>query len=125
MPKTVLVIEDEPTILAFVKDTLEQAGYAVATWESGRGAFDEIKRVKPSLVLLDLMLPGFDGYTLQLKLDADPATKETRVIVMTAEAGAKPLFEKFPHVVAFLKKPFKAGELLAAAQEAAGHDGNL
>lgn len=118
MAKTVLVIEDEPTILSFVKETLELEGYTVATWDNGRGAWNEINRVKPSLLILDLMLPGFDGYSLQLKLSQDPATKDMPVIVMTAEAAAKPLFEKFPQVAAFLKKPFKADELLAAARRA-------
>jgi CheY-like chemotaxis protein len=118
MAKSVLVIEDEPTILCFVKDTLELEGYTVATWDNGRGAWNEITRLKPSLLILDLMLPGFDGYSLLLKISQDPVTKDIPVIVMTAEAAAKPLFDKFSQVIAFLKKPFKADELLAAARRA-------
>jgi DNA-binding response OmpR family regulator len=120
MGKRVLVIDDEPEMLDLVKYTLEKAGFQVDTCDNGRHAWDEIIRVKPDLLVLDVMLPGIDGYSLQLKIAADSSTKDLPIIVLTALEPSKTLFQKFPQVVGFMTKPFKTEELLEAAQKAVG-----
>jgi DNA-binding response OmpR family regulator len=118
MSKRVLVIDDEPEMLDLVKYTLEKGGFDVSTCDNGRNAWDEIGRVKPDLLVLDVMLPGIDGYSLQLKLAQEPSTKNLPIIVLTALEPSRTLFQKFPQVVGFMTKPFKTDELLAAAQAA-------
>jgi len=118
MAKAALIIEDEPVIAEFVKKFLEGEGYAVRIWDTGRGDYEEIQRTKPSLLLLDIMLPHFDGYTLILKLSKDAATARLPVVVMTTVANAKDLFEKFPQVKGFLPKPFRAEDVLRALEKA-------
>lgn len=118
MAKRVLVIDDEPEMLDLVKYTLEKGGFEVATCDNGRNAWDEITRVKPDLLVLDVMLPGIDGYSLQLKIAQESATKTLPIIVLTALEPSRTLFQKFPQVVGFMTKPFKTDELLAAAQAA-------
>jgi CheY-like chemotaxis protein len=68
--------------------------------------------------VLDVMLPGIDGYSLQLKISQDPQTKDMPIIVLTALEPSKTLFQKFPQVVGFMTKPFKTEDLLQAAQSA-------
>jgi CheY-like chemotaxis protein len=118
MSKKVLIIDDEPEMLDLIKYTLTKGGYEVSTCDNGRHAWDEIMRLKPDLLVLDVMLPGIDGYSLQLKISQDPATREVPIIVLTALEPSKTLFQKFPQVVAFMTKPFKSEDLLQAAQSA-------
>ena len=119
MAKKVLVIDDEPEMLSLVKYTLEQAGFQVHTCDNGRTAWDEIAKIRPDVLVLDVMLPGIDGYSLQLKMSQDPSTKDLPIVILTALEPSKTLFQKFPQVVGFMTKPFKTEELLKAVQGAA------
>jgi DNA-binding response OmpR family regulator len=119
MAKKVLIVDDEPEILNLVQYTLEQGGFEVHTCDSGRGAADMIAKVRPDVLLLDVMLPGMDGYSLQLKLAQDPATKDLPIVILTALEPSKTLFQKFPQVAGFMTKPFKPEELLQAVRAAA------
>ncbi|HAM35501.1 MAG TPA: two-component system response regulator [Elusimicrobia bacterium] len=118
MAKKVMVIDDEPEMLNLVQFTLERGGFEVATCDNGRQAWDAIIQFKPDLLILDVMLPGIDGYSLQIKLAQEAATKSMPIIVLTALEPAKTLFQKFPQVVGFMTKPFKTEELLENVQSA-------
>jgi CheY-like chemotaxis protein len=118
MAKKVLVIDDEPEMLSLVKYTLEKGGFEVSTCDNGRHAWDEIMRIRPDLLVLDVMLPGIDGYSLQLKISQDPQTKDMPIVVVTALEPSKTLFQKFPQVVGFMTKPFKTDDLLQTVQTA-------
>ena len=118
MAKKVLVIDDEPETLSLVKSALEPAGFEVHTCDNGRQAWEEIAKVKPDVLVLDVMLPGIDGYALQIKIASEPATKDLPVVVLTALEPAKTIFQKFPQVVGFMTKPFKPEELLKTVQDA-------
>jgi len=114
----VLVIDDEPDLLELVRIILEGAGYEVKTCNSGRNAWDAIIEAQPNLVILDVMLPGLDGYSLQMQMSQEKATKNIPVIILTALEPAKTLFEKSTNVVGFLSKPFRSEELLARVKSA-------
>ncbi|MEK7384292.1 MAG: hypothetical protein AAB262_13530, partial [Elusimicrobiota bacterium] len=60
-----------------------------------------------------------DGYSLQLRIAAEPSTKDLPIVVLTALEPSKTLFQKFPQVVGFMTKPFKPEELLKTVQSAA------
>lgn len=120
MAKKVLVIDDEPEMLNLVKYTLQQAGFEVHTCDNGRQAWDEIAKVRPDVLVLDVMLPGIDGYSLQLKISQEPQTKDLPIVVLTALEPSKTLFQKFPQVQGFMTKPFKTEELLRTVTAAAG-----
>lgn len=118
MSKKVLVIDDEPEMLSLVQFTLERGGFEVSTCDNGRQAWDAINKIKPNLLILDVMLPGIDGYSLQIKISQDPVLKNMPIIVLTALEPSKTLFQKFPQVAGFMTKPFKTDELLETAQKA-------
>ncbi|MBI5243013.1 MAG: response regulator [Elusimicrobia bacterium] len=113
MAKKVLVIDDEPEMLSLIRFTLEQGGYEVITCDNGRHAWNAILQNKPAMLVLDVMLPGIDGYSLQIKISQDEQTKGIPIIVLTALEPSKTLFKKFPQVVGFMTKPFNTDELLA------------
>ena len=120
MPKKVLVIDDEPEMLNLVRFTLERGGYEVVTCDNGRHAWNAILHNKPDLLVLDVMLPGIDGYSLQIKISQDDATKSIPIIVLTALEPSKTLFKKFPQVAGFMTKPFKTDDLLDKVQQTIG-----
>ena len=62
MPKEILIVDDEPCIVVPIQFLMEQQGYLVMIAERGEDALDLICKYKPDLVLLDIMLPGIDGY---------------------------------------------------------------
>ncbi|MBI3289290.1 MAG: response regulator [Elusimicrobia bacterium] len=119
MAKKVLAIDDEPEMLNLVKYTLEQGSFEVHTCDNGRHAWEEIAKVRPDVLVLDVMLPGIDGYSLQLRISQEPSTKDLPIVVLTALEPSKTLFQKFPQVVGFMTKPFKTDELLKLVQDAA------
>ena len=110
--KKILVVDDEPEILSLIKLALEQARYEVVTCDDGKAAWDLLVSAKPDLLILDVMLPGLDGYTIQQKISQEPSTKDMPIIVLTSMEPTKTLFRKFPQVTAFMTKPFKIDELL-------------
>ncbi|MCX5790298.1 MAG: response regulator [Elusimicrobia bacterium] len=124
MAKKVLIIDDEPEMLNLVRFTLERAGYEVSTCDNGRQAWDTIVKTSPDLLILDVMLPGIDGYSLQIKISQDDLTKGIPVIVLTALEPSKTLFQKFSQVAGFMTKPFKTEALLDNVQKAIGKAAN-
>lgn len=120
MAKKVLVIDDEPEMLNLVRYTLEQGGYEVATCDNGRQAWDSIIKSNPDLLVLDVMLPGIDGYSLQIKISQDAATKNLPIVVLTALEPSRTLFQKFPQVAGFMTKPFKTDALLEIVEKTIG-----
>lgn len=116
MAKKVLVIDDEPEMLNLIQYTLEKGGYTVAVCNNGREAFSRIESEHPDLVILDVMLPGIDGYSLQLKISQADNTKKIPIIVLTALEPSKTLFAKFPQVAGFMTKPFRTDDLIAKVQ---------
>ena len=118
MAKKVLVIDDELEMLNLIKYTLEKAGFQVETCDNGRQAWDLIQQVKPDVMILDVMLPGIDGYSLQIKISQEPATSKIPIIVLTALEPSRTLFSKFPQVVGFMTKPFRTDDLVEKVQKA-------
>ncbi len=110
-PLRILVVEDEPQISNFLRVGLGYEGFSVAVAEDGHGALAQLKRFKPQLVILDLMLPGMDGMELAERLRADP---DLMIIMLTARdhvedriAGLKAGADDY------LVKPFDFEELVA------------
>lgn len=118
MAQKILVIEDDPGISAIICHTLRTAGYEVTACVEGNYAWEAIEKINPDLITLDMMLPGVDGYTLASKMSQDNKKKNIPIIVMTALAPSKEMFEKFPQVIAFMPKPFSLPELLEKVQSA-------
>ena len=114
----VLVVDDEDSITDLVATALRYVGFEVAVASNGRQALERAATFRPELVVLDVMLPGIDGYSLQLKIAAEPTTKDLPIVVLTALEPSKTLFQKFPQVVGFMTKPFKTEELLKTVQDA-------
>jgi two-component system, OmpR family, phosphate regulon response regulator PhoB len=82
---TVLVVDDESDILELVTFNLQRNGYAVLTADNGNSAVSLAKEKGPDMIILDLMLPGKDGFTVFKDLRADPRTQSIPVLMLTAK----------------------------------------
>ena len=80
----VLVVDDEPDIVALVAYHLAKSGYRVSTASSGTEAIEAVRRERPSLVVLDLMLPGMTGYEVLEQIRANEPTRDVAVLMLTA-----------------------------------------
>src|SRR3954467_4823480 len=80
----VLVVDDEPDIVALVAYHLAKAGYRVSTAASGTEAMDAVRRERPALLVLDLMLPGMTGYEVLEQIRSNEPTRDVAVLMLTA-----------------------------------------
>lgn len=86
MTRTVLVIEDNEQNLYLVRFLLERSGYQVVPALDGQRGIEEARRVDPALILLDIQLPGMDGYAVATELRKIPALQATPIIAVTSYA---------------------------------------
>ncbi len=112
--KKILCIEDEPDMIELVRLILERKGFDFRGADSGQVGLDMIRDEKPDLVLLDLMMPGMDGWEVYRQLKADAELKDIPVIVVTAKAQSidRVLGLHIARVDAYITKPFGPQELL-------------
>ncbi|HPB29902.1 MAG TPA: response regulator transcription factor [Candidatus Sumerlaeota bacterium] len=85
--KKVLIVEDDADIASTVEYNLQQEGYEVRVVEDGRNAFPTAKSFQPDIVLLDVMLPGMDGFEICKKIKSDERTADIPVVMLTVKAG--------------------------------------
>src|SRR5262249_42742723 len=82
---TILVIEDSPTVLTMASSILSSAGHQVMTATDGEQAVQRALDARPDLVLLDVILPGYNGFQVCRVLKANPATADIPVIMLTSK----------------------------------------
>jgi len=116
-PIRVLVVEDTAEIRELLRALLQEEGYKVVLAADGFQAVDELSQGDPSLVLLDLALPGMDGIALLRWMAANQGTKGIPVIVVSASAKSIPA-EARGQVSYILEKPFELNELLSKVDSA-------
>lgn len=83
--RNVLIVDDSKTELLYLQDMLTRAGFSVATAEDGDEAFVRLEQVKPDLILMDVVMPGQNGYQLTRKLARDPRYADVPIILCTSK----------------------------------------
>ncbi len=113
MPRHALIVEDEENILLSLEFLLTEAGYAVTTASDGAAALQAIRKQTPDLVLLDVMLPLIDGFEVCRQMRADPALRNTRIMMVTAHGRETEIQRGMAlGADAYLTKPFSTRELM-------------
>jgi CheY-like chemotaxis protein len=113
---TVLVVDDDPSILAICADLLESEGYTVLCARDGRQALAIVRQDKPTAVLTDIMMPLMDGITMCREVKADPGTAHVPVALMSARTNLTRHNQELACADAIVSKPFDIDQLLDTVQ---------
>lgn len=119
--KKILVVDDDPFIRALLVAWLQEAGYTVATASDGQQALEQISRERPDVLLLDLMMPKLDGYSVARLVRYQEDTRHLPIIVLSADVRA-PQKLNGVRVDGVLSKPFDLDEVLARISQLAPLD---
>jgi two-component system, OmpR family, alkaline phosphatase synthesis response regulator PhoP len=115
--QSVLIVDDEPNILLSLQFLMKKSGYDVRTARDGEEALAEIERAAPDLVLLDVMMPKIDGFSICERIRANPEWKDMRIIMLTAR-GRDAEREKGLALGAddYITKPFSTKDAIARVE---------
>ncbi|HEX3824400.1 MAG TPA: response regulator [Mycobacteriales bacterium] len=116
----VLVVEDDPSVRGLLQTLLTAEGYDVATASDGLAGLVKATSRRPSLILLDLMMPDLGGIRVLEELHVNPATADVPVIVVTGKLDAVPALAEQLGEASVFAKPFGVAELLARVAEVTG-----
>jgi DNA-binding response OmpR family regulator len=118
MAKEILIVDDEPNVVVPIQFLMEQQGYRVMIAERGEDALDLIYQYKPDLVLLDIMLPGIDGYEVCEIIRLNPNFRKVKIIFLTAKGREEEIAKGLAlGADAYITKPFSNAALVAKVNE--------
>ncbi len=124
--KRVLVVDDEPDFVAVVKTYLEKAGFQVDVAYDGVQGLDKVRTQRPDVIVLDVMMPEKDGYTVCRELKQDSAYKDIPIVLLTA-VGSKVSSTTYSHFDGmsmeaddYLPKPASAEEITESVKRLLG-----
>jgi DNA-binding response OmpR family regulator len=109
-----MVVDDSPDLVEIVRITLESKGFTVRCAYDGLEVFDVLKKQKPDLVILDVMMPEMDGFEVLTRLKCNPATASIPVILLTIKGQPEDVMGGYKRgAEIYLTKPFTNDHLLA------------
>ena len=113
MQTSVLVVDDEPQVVWMLQFSLEAEGFQTFAARDGRTALDELRQHRPQLVLLDIMMPVMDGWSVLQEIRDLPEGERPRVVVVSARATLRDRAKAAElGAIAFVAKPFNVDDLL-------------
>jgi DNA-binding response OmpR family regulator len=114
MPKEILIVEDEPGVVAAIQYLMQQQGHNVLVAQRGEDALDLIYKYKPDLVLLDIMLPGISGWEVCEIIRLNPDYRNVKIVFLTARGDEAEIARGLTlGADAYITKPFSNDPLIA------------
>ena len=121
MTHKILVADDEPNILISLEYLMKREGYEVVLARDGHEALEALRRERPHLVLLDVMMPKKTGFEVCQELRADESLKDTKVLMLTAKGRDTDVAKGMAlGATAYMTKPFSTRELVEKVRELLG-----
>lgn len=118
MPRKILAVDDEPDILELTRLMLEGAGIGVIATKDAQECFEKLEDERPDLILLDIVMPGMNGYDLCMRLKSDPRTKDIPVVLYTVLGGERErALAKDAGADGFMVKPMTPDEFAAFVEK--------
>ncbi len=113
MPRTILIVDDNSADRSRLEKLLSDAGYLVSTAENGEQALASVKRSKPDAILMDVNMPGMDGFAATRALRGDEATKNIPVVLVTAkDQKADKAWGQMLGAQGYITKPYTDDQVL-------------
>ncbi len=104
---TILIVDDDRDVIELLSYLTQKQGFRLVTAEDGREGVELAQREKPSLVIMDIMMPKLDGLKATLELRCQDSTRDIPIIILTANGKMRADFEPLPNVLAYIEKPFE------------------
>jgi two-component system, OmpR family, alkaline phosphatase synthesis response regulator PhoP len=113
MKKTILIVDDEPDVLTFLKRRLETRNYKVITASDGIEGLNKASQGKPDIILLDIVMPNKDGFTMLSELKTREETQDIPVVIISVRGESRAIFKgQNLGAIDYLIKPYDFRELL-------------
>jgi two-component system, cell cycle response regulator DivK len=114
MSKRILVVEDQEDNRQIIRDLLAATDYEIMEAESGEQALEAVAKQRPDLILMDVQLPGMDGYETTRRIKADPALRSITIIAVTSYAlSGEEQKARAAGCDSYVPKPYSPRQLLA------------
>ena len=122
MSKKILIIDDKEQTLNVLNRGLTIAGYEIIEAQNGEEGLERARIEKPDLIVMDILMPKMDGFSVNLKLKENEATKDIPVIISSSRRMMSDLFESSgkAKINSFLEKPYTLEELWVKVKEVLG-----
>lgn len=121
MAKEILIVDDEQNVVVPIQFLMEQLGFRVMTAERGEDALDLIYHYKPDLVILDIMLPGIDGFEVCEIVRLDPNYRDIKIMFLTAKGREVDIAKGLSlGADAYITKPYSNEELVSKVKKLLG-----
>jgi len=118
MPQKILIVDDETNIVVPLQFLMEQNGYQVMVAASGDEAIETIAKFIPDLILLDIMLPGIDGYEICQKVRENPEWQNIKVVFLSAMGRDMDIAKGMALAAdAYIKKPFSISDIVEKVRD--------
>lgn len=123
MAVDILIAEDEPSILESLDFILRRAGWTISSVTDGEAALDGVRRLRPRIVVLDVMLPKRSGFEVLKSIRADASMRDTPVLILTAKGQQQDrrIAEELG-ADGFVTKPYANAEVVGAVRHLLGED---
>ena len=120
----ILIAEDEPSILESLDFILRRAGWSISAVTDGDAALEAVRRLRPRMLVLDVMLPRRSGFDVLKQIRADAETRALPVLILTAKGQQQDrrIAEEFGADI-FVTKPYANAEVVGAVRQLLGEDG--
>lgn len=117
----ILIVDDSPTEIHAVRSILEKMGHSIETAADGEEGISKAKELKPDLILMDVVMPGMNGFQATRKISKDPDTAGIPIIMVTSkDQETDRVWGLRQGATAYLTKPVGESELMEKVQEALG-----
>jgi two-component system, cell cycle response regulator DivK len=118
MSKRILVVEDQEDNRQIIRDLLSATDYEIIEAESGEQALEAVAKQRPDLILMDIQLPGIDGYEATRRIKADPALRSITIIAVTSYAlSGEEQKARAAGCDEYVPKPYSPRQLLAKIRQ--------
>lgn len=109
----IVVIDDDPSIVQMLQFLLGKDQHSVLVARDGEEGLALVRTAKPDLIILDVMMPKMDGFTVSGNLFKDPDLRTIPILIFTAKGNAREIFQLVPNVGLYLEKPFEPSTFLS------------